>query len=78
MKATYPERDRGVYRAAANPKSPLHAWAKKLVEGLGSYSGILAWCYRDRRSFGMKDLVYAENPFLKMLPILYSGTDRKL
>ncbi len=69
-----PVRDRGVYRAAANPKSAIHSWALKLVNGRHSeslvkaLSGLLAWHYRDKgNECIMQKLVYADNPLLGML-----------
>lgn len=63
-----PIRDRGVYRADANSKSPNHKWASKLVKGLGTVPGLLAWIYRDKgRKSIMAELVYADNPLLKLI-----------
>lgn len=61
MKPSYPERDRGVYRAAINTKSSNHKWALDLVNSLntgtiaGDLKGLLKWCYRDRGSFSIID-----------------------
>jgi hypothetical protein len=69
-----PVRDRGVYRAAANPRSVNHAWATELVNGLRDkaggalMAGLLAWCCRDRgREDFIAALVYKENPFLSLI-----------
>lgn len=68
MKQYYPKRDRGVYRAAANPNSPIHGWGLDLVTSLKNkgISGLLKWCYRNSGDFSMSDLVYKDNPFLAM------------
>jgi hypothetical protein len=68
MKQYYPKRDRGVYRAAANVKSPLHSWAKGLVNSLkkGGTAGALRWVYRDMDDFSIKSVVYSINPLIKL------------
>ncbi len=63
----YPKRDRGVHRAAANPKSPLHAWATRLLLNKGTFAQALKMLYRDRGDFSLADLVFKENPFFKLL-----------
>lgn len=69
-KQYYPKRDRGVYRAAANPNNPHHLWGKKLVDGLKGPNLInaLRWLYRERGFDSiLRDLVYSENPFFKLI-----------
>ncbi len=62
-----PVRDRGVYRAAANPKNPNHKWAKDLVDSSGTI-GVMRWIYRQRGWVNlMKELVYSKNPFLSLV-----------
>lgn len=65
-----PKRDRGVYRAAANPANPNHEWAKPLVEAFRSGRALdaLKWLFKYRGYPDiMSDVVYADNPLLQLV-----------
>lgn len=61
-KPYYPHRTRGVYRAAANKKSPIHAWADKLIKAKGSFAGLLAWYLRNKGDFSMEKMLTDPRP----------------
>jgi hypothetical protein len=60
-----PKRDRGVYRAVANPNNVNHAWAVGLIKNLNTSLGVLRWVYRDEDL--LKDLVYKDNRFFSII-----------
>lgn len=41
-----PVRDRGVWRAIANPKNPNHSWAMSINQG--GLKGLFRWVYREK------------------------------